>query len=876
MRDSKLRLAALFVLSMTTMAFELAVMRTFSVGSWSNFGSMVISIALLGYGLAGTILTFLEERVRRGAGAWLGWTAALLGPSMVLAHVLAQLVPFNPVLITTDRTQVLWIVAFYVLYALPFFIGALFVGVSFIALRSRIHGLYFWNMLGSGVGGFLVLGLLFLLPPGRIVAPLVALASLCALLASSSWREDLGCSALPWRRAGLIVGSLALSLAALALFGEIRVSEFKPISYARDFPDAKRVYHAYGPTGEYDAYRSSYFHIAPGLSDNASSAIAQMPTDAFLGLYVDGDGPIGIMRRLDAKEESYFDYLPMAAPYLLLDRPRVLLLKLGGGIGTYEALHHGARRVAVVEPDSALLRMLRDESFFQKYTGDLLADKRVEVINTEPRAFAGSSSEVFDLAEISLVDSVGLSQTGGYPIAENFLYTSEGIGSYLSRLAPSGILSISVWNRLSPPRNVPKLLATVVDALRARGDSRPDQQVFVFDQLLSTATILVKNSPFTPTEIETLRSFCARMSFIPCYYPGMPPPAIGFDEVLKTYREQLYGPASPAGAAAASTAAASIAAVPPADAAAPAASPAAPIGLESGDFLQEDLYYYALKSLFAGDDASLYESYVFDVKPATDDRPYYTAYVKPEAVKAVAANIKDVSEEWGYLLLVATLGFSVLFGLLIVLIPMIGRWRELFSGRRGSVRVIAYFACLGIGYMLVEMFLIQRLTYFLVDPIFSNSVVITSMLALSGLGSLANGAASRRLPRRRILLVAALGICASCAFYAFGLGPLVDVLLGLPLPAKIALALLFIAPAAFFLGMPFPTGLDALSSSRPGLVPWAWGVNGALSVTGTVAARLVSVSEGYRFALACTGALYLIALLCYSGNEAGGRGTSFP
>jgi hypothetical protein len=282
--------------------------------------------------------------------------------------------------------------------------------------------------------------------------------------------------------------------------------------------------------------------------------------------------------------------------------------------------------------------------------------------------------------------------------------------------------------------------------------------------------------------------------------------------------------------------------------------------------VQEDLYYYTLKSLFSNEDDKLYSSYVFAVKPATDDRPYYTAYVKPETIPAVAANIKDVSEEWGYLLLVVTLGFSVLFGLLIVLIPMFGRRKELFKGRKGTLRVIVYFACLGIGYMLVEIYLIQRLTFFLVDPIFSNSVVITSMLVLSGLGSLASGAS--RMRWRKVVLLAVAGICASCLFYIFGLPPLVDALLGLPLIAKITLAVVFIAPAAFCLGMPFPNGLETLSSTRPALVPWAWGVNGALSVTGTVLARLVSISEGFAFVLACTMGLYLLAFLCFSGNEA--------
>ena len=108
-RLSDLRMVSLFLLSLTTVAYELAVMRSFAVGSWANFGSMVISIALLGYGLAGTLLTFLEKRVERNADGWLRWTSALLGPAMALAHVAAQQLPFNPVMITTDRNQFAWL-----------------------------------------------------------------------------------------------------------------------------------------------------------------------------------------------------------------------------------------------------------------------------------------------------------------------------------------------------------------------------------------------------------------------------------------------------------------------------------------------------------------------------------------------------------------------------------------------------------------------------------------------------------------------------------------------------------------------------------------------------------------------------------------------
>ena len=824
------RFTSLFILSLVMIAYELSVMRVFSVGSWSNFGSMVISIALLGYGLSGTLLTLFENKLLKNADAWLFGSAFLLGPSMVLAHILAQKVPFNPVMITMDPKQYLWIAAYYALYAIPYFVGATFIGTCFTAYSKQIYKLYFWDMLGAGLGGFLILALMYLLPPNRLLGPLVVIATLSSFFCIIDHDGETG----EWRVGSWKMtaggGVLAVSILALLVAGDIRVSEFKPISYARQFPDVKHVYHDYGPLGEFDAFKSSYFHFAPGLSDNASSNIAVMPTDAFLGLYIDGDGPIGIMRKLRKAEEPYLDYLPMAAPYLLMKDPKVLILKLGGGIGTYGSLYHGAKEVTVVESNHSLVRMLKDVPYFKSYTGDLLHDPRVTLVNTEPRAFTASTKKRFDLVEIGLVDSVGLSTTGGYPVHENYLYTAEGIASYLSSLSENGILSVTVWNRLTPPRNVPKLLTTVVEALKERKITQPEKHVFAFDLLLSTATVLVKNSPFTQEEIDKLLAYCKKMSFAPCYYPGMPQPKRAFGDLLAGYKGLLEGKTLDV------------------------------------ELLPDEFYYYTLTSLFQGKEKELYDGYIFNVTPVTDDRPYYTAYVKPSTISLILKDIKDVSEEWGYILLVATFGVSIVFGAFIILVPVGIKWRDLFKRQKGRARIILYFACLGIGYMLVEIFLLQRLSFFLVDPIFSNSVVITSMLIITGVGSIMSGIIP--LPKKTLLLYAVLGVAASMIFYIFGLSPLLNALLGQNLVVKILLSILFIAPAAFCLGMPFPTGLATLSAKKPGLIPWAWGVNGSLSVTGAVLARLVSISLGFSVVLLGCMVLYFIAVFAYSGIEA--------
>lgn len=264
MKLSHLRLAALFFVSVCVLAFEIEVMRSFSVASWSNFGAMVISIALLGFGLAGTLLTFLSERVRRRPDLWLVSSSFALGPSMAVAHVLAQRVPFNPVLITSDPAQLAWIGAYYVIYSLPFFAGGLFIGVTFTALSSQTYRLYFWNMLGSGLGGLFILGLMFALPPEGLIYPLVGLAAVPALLCCVWWSPVEGRFRMRSQEAVLFSLLTGLCFLLIARYGAFNVSDFKPISYARKYPDAAEVYSSFSPRGEMKVFSSSFFHFAPG------------------------------------------------------------------------------------------------------------------------------------------------------------------------------------------------------------------------------------------------------------------------------------------------------------------------------------------------------------------------------------------------------------------------------------------------------------------------------------------------------------------------------------------------------------------------------------------------------------------------------------
>jgi hypothetical protein len=237
--------------------------------------------------------------------------------------------------------------------------------------------------------------------------------------------------------------------------------------------------------------------------------------------------------------------------------------------------------------------------------------------------------------------------------------------------------------------------------------------------------------------------------------------------------------------------------------------------------------------------------------------------------------MQDISEEWGYLLFLGMLIQASLFGLIVIVIPLIGRRdfqrssprKELFKtrrGRAGTLGVIFYYAGLGLGYMLIEIYLIQRLGVFLSNPTYSASIVITVMLIFSALGNLASGIFKQY--RRVVVPAACICIAAGLLFYIFGLDGFLARFHAGNLPVRILAAMAIIAPTAFFMGVPYPNGLDSLQTNKPHLLPWAWGMNGGLSVAGSALARVLAVSSGFPVLLAVGMAVYLMVGCLYPVN----------
>ena len=839
-------------------ALQICIMRIFSVGSWAHFGSLVVSLAMLAFGLVSAVMCigkFWFARHWQGVAA-----AALIGfaPLLVGANLMAQQVPFNAIFLVSDPAQKWRLFANFVLYLLPFLAGALFLGTVFLKADRFFARVYFADLVGAGIGGLVFLGSLFFIPPADlVVVPLVL-----GVIGGLFWFSALG-----GRRTGsmvalLAVGALALGahLALPQAFGlrKLAVSDYKGVSYARKFPDSHKIYENYSPFGDLEVYGSSYLHFAPGLSDNAAFNLPEMPPNAYLGLYIDGEGPNGIIRNLPPENTAYFHFLPMVYPYVVKTAPeQTFVIQFGGGISTAVALRNGSKTVTVAESNPAVLKAFRTDKTLRDFTGDVLHDPRVRVIDYDGRLYLGGHPDSYDVVALSLADSAGLSAPGGFAIVEKYAYAREAMETYMRALKPGGVLSVTLWNKEEPPKSVLKLYSTMAEAARALDPDGIAEDFFAVSTYLSTATVLYKRGGFTDAEIEALRHHTKAMSFDEIYYPGIDYDASQTDRTLSNYRNAIFSDAPEPVSHADSSA----------DAAPAADAPAAAEDTGGGDAggpapsvlpstLMGRLAWHHL--IFGGWD-DIARRYVFDARPLTNDRPYFAAYVKPKDLPKLLDRLEIVQDEWGYLLLWATLAIASIAAVSLVALPVVFGWRTIFSRAPGKGGTILYFACLGLGYITVEVGLIADYTLALNNPTVSASVLITSMLVFSGLGSLT---AERILDRpRRILppILFAIGVIL------IGYGLFLDralMLIGtLPYGLRLLICFLTVAPPAFLMGFPMPTAMTTLARlGKEHMFLWAWGINGCFSVIGAAAVPLIATAFGLSSVLTVGGGAYLLAI----------------
>ena len=806
------QLLAIAVLSAGVLASEVLLTRLFAIVQVHHFAYLVISIALLGYGASGTFLALFRERLKARFPEAFAVNAALFGLSMVASFAIAERLPFNAAALIWDPRQLLYLLALYALFTLPFFCAANCVGLAFACFPDHIGRIYRYDLVGAGAGALGVVALLFLLFPSPAMRAVAALGPTAATLAmlSRTGRRRL------WPVMGLAVVALALASGLPASLTELRLSEFKSLSQTLLVPDTEIVAETSSPLGLVSVVRSTTipFRYAPGLS----LANTQEPPEQ-LGVFVDGEGPSAITR-FDGRLEplSYLDSTTMALPYHLVDHPKVVVLGAAGGADVLLALYHGAIHVDAVELDPNVIRLVTDR--FAAFAGGLYTRPDVRVHAAEARGFVAGTTARYDVIQIPLLDAFATAAAGTLSLNESTLYTVEALEIYLRHLAPNGILAITRWLDL-PPRDSLKLFATALAALERMDVHAPEKRLALV-RSWDTTTLLVKNGALTEKDLADIRTFARSRSFDLVYLPGM-----------------------------------------------------APREANQYNILSEPYFFEGAAALAGPERASFIERYKFDLRPATDDRPYFFDFFRWRAFSellALRAQGGAALLDWGYLILFATLLQACVLSVALILLPL-WIWRGAPAPGRDRRRVFAYFLTIGFAFFFVEVASIQRFMLFLNHPIYAVAVVLSAFLVFAGLGSGTAPRLARRLERRpgddnpwlkRLqpfsaleVAVAAIGVLA--IGYLLALPPLFRWLMPLGDASKIAIAIAFIAPLAFWMGMPFPLALERVSKRLPPLVPWAWGVNGCASVLSAVLATLLAMNFGFTVVVLLAVALYVLA-----------------
>ncbi len=784
----KLSVSVAFI-SVSIIAFQLSLIQILSIVQWYHFAYMIISIALLGFGAAGTFISLFRNLLLKSIDSLLPVFMLLSALFMALSISVSQseLFRFDSYKLFFDISNVWQLVLSYLVFFLPFFFGALSIGLIFVKHVKNIGTLYFANMLGSGIGGLLAVMLMWFFMPEKLPAFISFLACFAGLLI------------IPRKlRSGFSI-FISIVIAALVYLyinpGELHLSEYKPLSKTLNLPGSKIIMEESSPYGLIDVVQSSHIRYAPGLS-------IKFPGTVSVNNAVFNNGNwYGALIPFGKDSIDYFKHTTEYFPYLINKRKDVLILGAGTGRRIISAIKSNASTITAVEQNKAVTKLLMNELAGE--VDSVFNRQEVSPQNISPRTYLLKTYGKFDLISLPVIGSFGGS-SGLFALQEQYDLTKEAFSEMWGRLNNDGVITVSTWIDY-PYRKPLKILSTVTEMLYDRGISNVDDFIATIKNW-NTITFAIKRTPFKDEEIQIIRDFCNEMNFDPVILPG-----IKSDE-----REKF-------------------------------------------NKLQDKSFYLLIDRILASPEEreKLYSEYPFNIKPAVDDKPYFSQFLRWQSISILSEFFGNQSVpffEVGYILLYLTFIQILIFALILIILPLIKiGWR---GGRKNWALI--YFSGLGIGYMFVEIIFIQRFTLYFGNVIYAAAAVVSLMLISSGFGSLVSQKVQAK-PNRLVGII--FLIIISLIIYTIFLSSLLKTTIIFTLPVKIIFTTLLIAPPAFFMGMPFPLGLRLLSERNETQVPWAWGINGLFSVISVVLATIIAIEMGFVWVMIFAIGAYFSAII---------------
>jgi hypothetical protein len=576
---------------------------------------------------------------------------------------------------------------------------------------------------------------------------------------------------------------------------DVRLSEYKSLSRTMNLPGAKIVIQRPSPYGFVQIVSANALRYAPGLSLAFNN---EVPVKEAVFNNGDWFGPVDVWNAQDSFH--LLDYTTMTLPYVLKKRNTVLVLNAGTGLQISHALSHGAQQIDAVEPHKAVSSILRKELAVEN--DSLFFRPEVTMHITEPRSFLSIVGKKYDLIQLPLIGAFG-GGVGLYAMREEYSFTKEAFLKMWNLLENDGVISVTAWMDY-PFRNSLKVTATLVETLNHVRIMQHNLHVAAI-RSWGTVTYLLKKTPLTAADTSAIRQFCNDYYFDPLLLPG-----------LKAEERSV------------------------------------------NNGMNDSSFFVYTDQLVSGNGEKIYNNYDFHIRPATDDKPYFSQFLRWKSLPQLAAifgsqNVSFIELGW----LISAISFLQVTFLAVVLILL-----PLFRFRRygtsiNKVWTLIYFSGIGIGYMFLEIVLIQKFILFFGNPVYATAITICVMLVASGAGSYySSGFLPTRALMQRILLIIFLFLLA----YTFFLTFLLHRVEAFPNAIKLSISVLLISCPAVVMGMPFPLGLRMQALSEERNVAWAWGINGCMSVISAALAALLSVEVGFSTVLLWSAICYAVSL----------------
>lgn len=796
------------IISAAGLCFEINLTRLYSVSHFYHFAFMVISLALLGFGASGTFLAVFR-RDQKATGGLLALLAAGTGASMLGSYLLINHVPFDSFSMMVDRKQILILMLHYAALATPFFFNGMIVSFLLSQEAQSSGGVYAINLLGSALGCLAaVIAPNFLGGEGTAVLS-CGMAGLAAAAFIFGDRRDAN-----RKRTEIlfrIMATIALiTIPAIDLTRRVMTSSGLEVFELHISPYKGLSYAVQNPEAR---IISSKWNSISRVDIVESPSLHSIP-----GLSYRFMEPLPSMRGTYVDGDNMNAILSADAGMDFAGHlPAAIAFNLRQGAKTMILESRGAANVLTAkELGAGEITAVEENPLLIEAAKDIYTMPDVELVISSSRSYMRTTKQLFDIIQLPLTSSYHPVSSGAYSLGEDYQFTLESFNDMLGRLDENGILVVTRWLQEKPSEWL-RTIMLAVSSLESMGVSPSDRIVAL--RGYNTGTLLVKNSEFTDNELTQIRTFIDEKAFDIVFSKDIQPEEINQNNILP-----------------------------------------------------EEVYYRTFTNAVDNDHREgFYRDYVYDVRPPTDDQPFFGHYFKWSQIGEIWRSLGTTWQPFGgagFLVILAIFGLaSILAGGLIALPAFVSLSNTERIDRR-KVMMLTYFGMIGLAFMLVEMPMIQQSILYLDHPTYAMAVVLFSLLLFSGAGS-RWGSKTLPLPKTILILLIVLVI------WMLLVPVLINSTMGLSLPIRIIISVVSTAPIGFLMGIPFPAGLDWMrkhhqyngNAQQKRMTAWIWAVNGSTSVIATILSSLLALSFGFKWTFGAGMICYLIAWIMVSVSE---------